>query len=161
MISCRDAKKDSGLKPLTDKSFALGLDALLDFNTAIIDVEHLKRHYDNFTILDAREIDEYQISHLPNAQHLGFEQPNWALLDSIQNEDTLLIYCSVGYRSEKLINEASRKGIKAYNLYGGIFEWANSENEIIDSLGKPTKNIHAYSKFWKRFVDEAILRAVY
>jgi len=161
MTSCRDNKRQHGLEPLTDESFTLGLDAVLDFNTAIIDVNHLKDHYNNFTILDARDIYEYQISHLPDALHLGFEQPDWTLLDRIPKEDTLLIYCSVGYRSEKLINDASLKGIKAYNLYGGIFEWANRANTLIDSAGQPTKNIHAYSQFWKRFIDEVKLSVVY
>ena len=34
------------------------------------------------------------------------------------------------------------------NLYGGIFEWVNQENPVIDTTGNETKNIHAYNKTW-------------
>ncbi len=60
MTSCRDNKRQHGLEPLTDESFTLGLDAVLDFNTAIIDVNHLKDHEKKGTRREARDREEEQ-----------------------------------------------------------------------------------------------------
>ena len=55
------------------------------------------------------------------------------------------MYCSVGYRSEKV----SEKLIKAgSNMYGSIFEWVNQGRPVYDSDGVPTDRVHAFDETW-------------
>ena len=56
----------------------------------------------NVTILDTRKKEEYDISHLQNAIWVGYKKFN---IDSlpIQNKKTnIIVYCSIGVRSEDI-----------------------------------------------------------
>ena len=47
-------------------------------------------------------------------------------VEDIARESTIVVYCSVGYRSEKIAEELDKLGFtNVSNLYGGIFEWIN------------------------------------
>ena len=76
---------------------------------------------------------------------------------AIPSRDTpLVVYCSIGVRSEKIGEKLKEAGYKkVYNLYGGIFKWKNSGNPVVDSNGEPTEKVHAYSRYWGRFLTNA------
>jgi predicted sulfurtransferase len=60
----------------------------------------------------------------------------------------IIVYCSVGYRSEKVAEQIIAAGYtQVSNLYGGIFEWVNEEQPVYDTKGK-TQKVHAYNKVW-------------
>lgn len=116
----------------------------------------------SYILLDAREWDEYATSHLPGAQWLGFTHPNWELLDSLSPTDRLVVYCSVGYRSERLGEVLQSRGFQqVYNLYGSIFAWAGQGYPLVDTTGQPTQRIHTYNEKWSRLLPTDSLERVW
>jgi len=114
----------------------------------------LKASHPNVKLLDAREPSEFSISHIQNAIYAGyddFELEN--IKNKISTQDTIVVYCSIGVRSENIGEELQEAGYEhVYNLYGGIFEWFNKNNAIYDQKGQSTEKIHAYSRFWSKYL---------
>jgi rhodanese-related sulfurtransferase len=111
--------------------------------------ERLTDHTTVYTILDAREPKETAVSTLNNAQPVGFDHFDLNSVAHLDKSQPIVVYCSVGYRSEKVTEKLIAAGFKeVYNLYGGIFEWVNQGHEVVDALGAPTKRVHAYSRTW-------------
>ncbi|MBP2831717.1 rhodanese-like domain-containing protein [Aquimarina sp. U1-2] len=106
-------------------------------------------------ILDAREKEEFNVSHIQNAIHVGYE--NFTLKTAVQpyfqKNDTLVVYCSLGVRSEDVSEQFKKVGFThVLNLYGGIFEWKNHNYPIVNSKGQTTDSVHAFSKQWAKWL---------
>ena len=102
--------------------------------------------------LDARKIEEYNVSHIAKAIRVGYSD---FTIDKVPaNKKTpIIVYCSVGYRSEKITEKLLAAGYKnVQNLYGGIFEWANEGYPLQDSEGR-TLNVHAFNKDWGKWLQ--------
>jgi len=109
----------------------------------------------NITIFDAREESEYNISHIPKAQHIGYDNFDARSVNLIPKTDTIYIYCSIGYRSEKIGERIKKMGFNnVFNLYGGIFNWANSGYKVVDKNNRQTKEVHGYNKEWSKLLNE-------
>lgn len=103
-------------------------------------------------LIDTREIEEFEVSHIPGAIYAGYYDFNVEQLDKINKDTTIVVYCSVGYRSSKIANKLIDNGFKdVRNLYGGIFMWINQEREIVKN-NTPTDTIHTYNKRWGRYI---------
>ncbi len=135
------------------------LDQLLkkynDNGVPYISVEELAMPKTNAIILDSREFEEYEISHLENAIYVGYSDFNIKKINElISDKNTpIVVYCSLGIRSETIgekIKDAGYTNVR--NLYGGIFEWKNKEFTIIDSNNKATEKVHAFSKSWSKWL---------
>jgi rhodanese-related sulfurtransferase len=106
-------------------------------------------------ILDSRERKEYNISHIKNAIYVGYNNFDITALKGIDKSDKIYVYCSVGYRSEKIGEKLMAAGYsKVFNLYGGIFNWSNNGYPLVDENGKPTKKVHGYDKNWAQWINE-------
>ena len=106
-------------------------------------------------IFDTREQKEFNVSHLKNAFCIGYDKFNSKIVkEKYKNfNDTIIVYCSVGIRSETIGNKLKKLGYKnVFNLYGGIFEWKNKDEEVIDNNQIPTEDIHAFSKEWSKYL---------
>lgn len=104
-------------------------------------------------LLDARELGEYRVSHLEGARWVGYDDFGMDRISDLDPSTPVVVYCSVGYRSEKVAEQLVAAGFKSvYNLYGGIFEWVNQEQEVVDMEGQATERVHAYSKTWGVFL---------
>ncbi len=102
----------------------------------------------NVVFLDAREAPEFETSSLPNAIYVGFNNFNGKAVANLPKDTTIIVYCSVGYRSEKITEKLLKLGFtNVKNLYGGIFEWVNQGNAVFKN-GIETENIHAYNRIW-------------
>jgi len=102
-----------------------------------------------FVILDARELVEFNVSTIEGARWIGYEDFTMDRMEGVDKTSKILIYCSVGYRSEKMAEKLIEEGFEdVSNLYGGIFEWINQGNEIVDSLNNSVDRIHGFSKVW-------------
>jgi rhodanese-related sulfurtransferase len=124
-----------------------------DLNKKLISNLKRKKDVENFSILDARENEEFKISHIPGATLVGYK--NFSLkktLKIIPKNQKVVVYCSVGYRSGKIVEKLRENGVEAYNLRGGIFGWANSGNELVDANEKKTQKIHGYNKTWSKWI---------
>lgn len=102
----------------------------------------------NVVFLDAREAPEFETSSLSDAIHVGYANFNGEAVANLPKDTTIIVYCSVGYRSEKVAEKLLELGFtKVKNLYGGIFEWVNKGNAVFKN-GIETENIHAYNRIW-------------
>ncbi len=103
--------------------------------------------------LDARKLDEYNVSHIANAIRVGYSDFALNKVPVINRKKPIIVYCSVGYRSEKISEKLLAAGYKnVQNLYGGIFEWVNEGYPLEDSVGN-TLNVHAYNKEWGKWLQ--------
>lgn len=110
----------------------------------------------NVIFLDTREPEEYNVSHLPNAYLFGYDLPNWTTIDTVSKNKTIIVYCSIGVRSQNIAEELKEKGFSdVKNLYGGIFLWADQSREMVDDNNKETSKVHGYNKYWGRWVKKA------
>ena len=99
--------------------------------------------------LDARSIEEFNVSHIENAQFIGYDSLHISTLNNIEKDQRIVVYCSVGYRSEKVAEKLIELGYKnVSNLYGGVFEWMNQNKPVVDSTNRLTNQIHAFDKTW-------------
>ena len=126
----------------------------LSFSVPTINPSVLKKMTD-VTIFDARERLEYEVSHIPNATFIGYNHFEKDVLKNIAKDRPIVVYCSIGYRSEKIGEKLQKMGYtKVYNLYGSIFEWVNQGNQVVDNQGLITKKVHTYNRSWSQWVDE-------
>jgi len=127
---------------------------ILSFKVPIISVDSLYENLDNFLLLDAREIEEYEVSHLSNARHIGYKKPNYSVLDGVDKNQTIAIYCTVGYRSEKIGQNLIKRGYtNIYNVFGSIAEWVNHDYPLENDNGRTTK-VHTYNKKWSQWFNK-------
>ena len=127
------------------------LNRLNDQSVAYIQVEELSQLETPPILLDVREIAEYNVSHLNKAIHVGFDNFEISkVVSHIKDKNKkIVVYCSVGVRSESIGKQLLAEGYTAvYNLYGGIFEWINKGKKVYDNKQKQTPKVHAYSKKW-------------
>jgi rhodanese-related sulfurtransferase len=113
----------------------------------------------NLIILDSREPKEFNVSHLRNAKYVGHDKfDSKKITTTLKNRnDTIIVYCSIGVRSENIGEKLQKLGYKnVYNLYGGIFEWKNQGQEIVDGKEKTTEKVHAFSKEWNKYLLKGI-----
>lgn len=131
-----------------NKAYDAMLSTLLKHNVPEMSVEESKK--DSTAIrLDARAKKEYDVSHLENAIWVGYDDFDISRISAVNKNEEVIVYCSVGYRSEKITQKLIDAGYtNVSNLYGGIFEWVNQKNTVVDSNNQPTQRIHAYSKTW-------------
>lgn len=107
--------------------------------------------------LDARERKEFDVSHIKGADWVGYDDFDLSRLKNIPKEQPIIVYCSVGYRSEKVAGKLEAAGyIDVQNMVGGIFEWKNRGFEVVDPSGKKTERVHAYNKVWGRWLKKGI-----
>lgn len=124
------------------------LQALLDHSVNEISVVEVVDKPD-VLLLDARSKNEYEVSHIKNAVWVGYEEFSARKVQDIDRQKEIVVYCSVGYRSEKIAEKLVKFGYSnVSNLYGGIFEWVNEDNDIANESGEVTTKIHAYNKQW-------------
>ena len=110
----------------------------------------------DIVLLDSREKIEFEVSHLKNAIWVGHKSPNFENLENIKRTSTIVVYCSIGVRSEQIGEKLLQMGYQnVFNLYGGIFEWVNSSNSVYNNNGKPTVKVHAYDSYWGKFLKDA------
>ena len=103
--------------------------------------------------LDAREKEEFEVSHIPKASWVGYDDFELSRLDTVPKEQPLIVYCSIGLRSEKIAKRLMEAGFEnVQNLYGGIFQWVNQGYEVENSQGETTEQVHGYSRMWGIFL---------
>ena len=133
---------------ISSKAYATMLNALYKKTVPLISVAALQKQ-PNTILLDTRTKEEYGVSHLPNAIWVGYDDFDLKRVASIPKNGTIVVYCSVGYRSEKIGEKLLSAGYPhVHNLYGSLFEWVNEGYPVVDSQGKPTQRVHAYSRLW-------------
>ncbi len=130
------------------RAFDSLLHVMLAKSVPMVECEDLKK-MKNVVLLDTRAKREYQVSHLKNAQWVGFETFDLKSVANLPKDANIVVYCSIGVRSEKIGEKLIKAGFKnVHNFYGSIFEWVNQGNPVYDMAGKETKKIHVYNWKW-------------
>jgi rhodanese-related sulfurtransferase len=102
----------------------------------------------NAIILDSREKEEYNVSHLKNAIWVGYNNFDIKKIKLDKNSE-IVIYCSIGVRSEDIGEQLINNGYtNVKNLYGGIFKWVENDFPVYDITNHKTKKVHVYNKKW-------------
>ena len=150
-------------RPLVhNPGFDQKLKRMLSFSVPLIGVGELNNIKNEVAIFDAREWEEYETSHIPGARYIGFDRFNPASVKDVSKDTPIVVYCSVGYRSEKIGEKLRQLGYrKVFNLYGSIFEWVNQGYPIVDRLGKPGSRLHTYNKDWSRWVENGRVKKIW
>ena len=120
-----------------------------------ISVQELAMPKTKAIILDAREIEEYNVSHIKDAIHVGYDffDINTVLEQITNKEETIVVYCSLGIRSETIAEKIKKAGYNnVLNLYGGIFEWKNNAFKVYDLNDLVTEKIHTFSQEWSKWL---------
>lgn len=108
-----------------------------------------------YIILDTREAAEYNVSHIPNARYVGYNYFSLKDLADIPKNKAIIVYCSVGYRSERIGEKLLAAGYQnVQNLHGGIFEWINEGYPVVKNEKTPTQEVHGYAKSWGIWVKK-------
>ena len=137
----------------TDAAFDNEINSLLSYSVPILSVHELHDMQDDVLILDAREIEEFELSKIPGAAYIGHKNPDFSVCAAIAKDTPIVVYCSVGYRSEKVGESLQQRGFThVYNLYGSIFEWANVGYPLLDQKGNTTNQVHTYNKSWSKWI---------
>jgi rhodanese-related sulfurtransferase len=130
-------------------SYNTMLKALLKHTVPEISVDSLFKCSNNVILLDAREPNEYKVSRIQYAIPVGYNDFTLDAVSQISKDAAIVVYCSVGYRSEKITEKLRVAGFSnVSNLYGGIFEWKNQQHDVVDEQGNITQKVHAYNKMW-------------
>lgn len=103
-------------------------------------------------LLDAREPQEYKVSHLRGAKLASTETQALAEIAKVSPGTTIVAYCSVGYRSAMLADRLREQGYEVINLEGSIFEWANNGYPVYQDDRRVT-GVHPYDEEWGKLLD--------
>lgn len=106
-------------------------------------------------LLDVREEKEFAVSHLLGA--LRAEQDIIAQLQrlAVDKDTSIVVYCSVGYRSAVLAKKLREAGfVDVKNLEGSIFAWANQGRPLVNKYGF-TNGVHPFNSRWGRYLEKA------
>jgi rhodanese-related sulfurtransferase len=107
-------------------------------------------------LLDVREPDEFSVSHLRNAKLASSEKQAVDIIQALDTQQPVVVYCSVGYRSSKLAAKLQARGFQSvYNLEGSIFEWANQGYPLYRK-GSKVNQVHPYNNRWGQLLKSEL-----
>jgi len=121
------------------------------------DLKELVTNGEKITILDTRAPEEFNVSHLKGAQFLNYDSYSTEDLKKLPKNEKIIVYCSVGYRSERVGEKLQKLGYQnVYNIYGGIFEWKNEGMQVVNRQNQPTDSVHTYNKNWSKWLLKGV-----
>ncbi|PZX43132.1 rhodanese-related sulfurtransferase [Nonlabens dokdonensis] len=84
-------------------------------------------------VIDVRSEIQYSSKHINKAINIEVENDDLnAILDEMDKNEPLLVYCNKGGQSERCAKVLQEKGFKLiYDLDGGIAKWEESGREVI------------------------------
>ena len=116
--------------------------------------EFRKRPLDDIFLVDVREKEEYEVSHLKSGVNLT-QAENIIKEFQKSGKQILVLYCSVGYRSSKMAQKIQQDIEKpVFSLEGSIFEWANQGLPVYKD-SKQTDKVHPYNSFWGKLLKRS------
>ncbi len=96
------------------------------------------------TILDVRDANEFEVSHLEGA--LRYKE---GLLENLDPKSPILVYCTVGVRSNKLAKTLRELGFnEIIELQDGLIGWSNAQLPLVNSANQSTDSIHVYNQYF-------------
>jgi len=110
--------------------------------------------HEHLVLLDSRQRVEYDVSHLPGAKYVGYDDFDLNRLSGIEKTDTIVVYCSVGKRSGDIGEKLKAAGYQnVQNLFGGIFDWTNRGYEVVNNKNESVRCVHPYNTLWGLWIN--------
>ena len=107
-------------------------------------------------LLDARSAAEFNVSHLDGALLASNTRMALEVLEASEPGRTVVVYCSVGYRSSRLAALLRAHGFeKVFNLEGSLFRWAN-EGRPLHRGTERVHEAHPYDEEWGHLLDRRL-----
>lgn len=107
-------------------------------------------------LLDAREQDEFEVSHLKGAHLATDVSQALRILNERPRDTPIVVYCSVGYRSSRMAQELGKLGwSNVSNLEGSIFQWANEGRPIYRGEQR-VKLVHPFDDHWGKLLNKEL-----
>lgn len=120
-------------------------------------VDSLKAKHQKVYLLDVRTQQEYDVSHIDQSTFIDYDSFTKKDVESIPKDAQVVVYCAVGYRSERIGEKLQKLGYQnVYNLYGGIFDWKFKDKIILNKNGQLTDSVHTYNKNWSQWLLKGI-----
>lgn len=120
-------------------------DEVSNGNVPDISAKMVKMEKESFIMLDCREVDEYEISHIEDARRVGFDDFDLSQIEDLPKSAKIVTYCLVGKRSEMIGEKLQEAGYtNVHNLHGSILSWTNEGYPVINSKGKKTNKLHGF-----------------
>ena len=142
LSACAQKKVESG-------AYNFMLKTLLKENVPELSAAEAHHNQSQYVFIDAREKREYEVSHIKNSVWVGYNDFDMQRLKGLAKDQKMIVYCSVGARSEKIAEQLIATGFThIFNMYGGIFEWVNEDFPVFNMQSKQTDKVHAYNKMW-------------
>jgi rhodanese-related sulfurtransferase len=99
-------------------------------------------------LIDVREINEFSIAHIEGAVQANSIAKIQALIESHPNVKQVVLYCSVGYRSAKFVQQLRQLNRNnVFNLKGSLFAWANEGKPVFAGKVRVFK-VHPFDTKW-------------
>lgn len=109
-------------------------------------------------LLDARSLAEYEVGHLRGAVHADSLDAALAARSAPGAGSTVVVYCSVGYRSAALAERLIATGAgNVSNLEGSLFRWANEDRPVYRGAERVFE-VHPYDADWASLLDRRYRR---
>jgi rhodanese-related sulfurtransferase len=105
-------------------------------------------------LLDAREQEEYDVSHLKNALKTTTTAEALEILKNEKKNRFIIVYCAVGYRSARLVQQLKERGFSnTYYVEGSIFKWV-TEGRPVYRGDQRVYNVHPYEEEWRHLLNK-------
>ncbi|WP_462247846.1 rhodanese-like domain-containing protein [Ekhidna sp.] len=139
------------------KTYDEKLESLYKYTVPLIKADSLNDRLNEVVILDTRAEEEFQVSHIEGARFVDYDGFKISQVKDIPKDQEVIVYCSVGYRSERVGEKLKKAGYtNVKNLYGGIFSWKNEGYEVMGPQNNPTDSVHTYNKSWGQWLIKGI-----
>jgi rhodanese-related sulfurtransferase len=133
------------------------LKSLYKYTVPLKHAAEIARAPAKYVFVDTRAKKEYAVSHIAGALWLDYDKPNMDLFKKYPKNTAFVLYCSVGYRSERIGEKLLKMGYSnVNNLYGGLFQWFNDAHPVVSEGNISTDKIHGYSKSWGKWIRRGI-----
>ena len=139
------------------KTFDEKMHSLYKNSVPLIRANELQPKLESVIILDTRTPEEFKVSHIEGARMIDYENFELEDVKNIPIDAEIIVYCSVGYRSERIGEKLQNAGYREVkNLFGGIFDWKNQELPVVNTQNKPTDSVHTYNKSWSQWLQNVV-----
>lgn len=149
LISCMPS-----LGQINSKAYRALLNTLYKKTVPLVSCEAAQK-VSSTQFLDSRALAEFNVSHIADARWVGYDDFSMDRVQDLDKNQPIIIYCSVGARSERIGKRLLDAGFTdVRNLNGSLFEWVNQGYPIVDANGHPTQKVHAYSPAWGMWLNK-------
>ena len=93
--------------------------------------------------VDVRDPEEQAVSMIPGA----VTSEVFLAAPERYRSQRIIGYCTISYRSGKLADKMTRRGITIVNLKGGLLAWVHAGGSLVRGY-KPVKQLHVYGRKW-------------